>query len=85
MAKTVLITGATSGFGKACAEYFAEKGWRLILTGRRTERLEELQKQLDSAVEKIIALDVRDRDAVFKELGACDDVKYVIGVNCSEY
>jgi len=78
MAKTVLITGATSGFGKACAEYFAEKGWRLILTGRRTERLEELQKQLGSAVGKIIALDVRDRDAVFKELGACDDVDLLL-------
>ncbi len=75
MAKTVLITGATSGFGKACAEYFAEKGWQLILTGRRTERLEQLQEQLGSSVSKIITLDVRDRAAVeaaFSDLGDVD-------------
>ncbi len=78
MAKTILITGATSGFGKACAEYFAANGWQLILTGRRTERLQELQNQLGSAVQKIISLDVRDRDAVFKELGACDDVDVLL-------
>ena len=75
MAKTVLITGATSGFGRACAEYFAEQGWQLILTGRRTERLEQLQEQLGSSVSKIITLDVRDRaavEAVFSDLGDVD-------------
>ncbi len=75
MAKTVLITGATSGFGKACAEYFAEKGWQLILTGRRTERLELLEQQLGHSVSKIITLDVRDRAAVeaaFSDLGDVD-------------
>ncbi len=78
MAKTVLITGATSGFGKACAEYFAEKGWQLILTGRRTERLEEIQKQLGSAVSKIITLDVRDRAAVEGALGSLGDVDLLL-------
>ncbi len=78
MAKTVLITGATSGFGKACAEYFAEKGWQLILTGRRTERLEEIQKQLGSAVSKILTLDVRDRAAVEGALGSLGDVDLLL-------
>lgn len=78
MAKTVLITGATSGFGKACAEYFAEKGWQLILTGRRTERLEELQQQLGAAVRQTITLDVRDRQAVEAALGNLSDVDLLL-------
>ena len=73
MAKTILITGATSGFGKACAEYFAAQGWKLILTGRRTDRLEALQQQLGNAVRQIITLDVRDREQVLDQLcGLCD-------------
>ena len=41
--KTILITGATSGIGKATAHLFAQRGDRLILCGRRQERLDELQ------------------------------------------
>jgi len=65
MSKTVFITGATSGFGKACAIRFAGEGWRLILAARRSERLQELQKELgkDEPVH-IITMDVRDRKAV---------------------
>ena len=44
--KTILITGATSGFGKATAKLFNEKGWQTIITGRRADRLEELAKEL---------------------------------------
>ena len=40
--KIVFITGATSGFGRATARRFAEAGWALVLTGRRSERLEAL-------------------------------------------
>ena len=40
--KTILITGATSGFGKSTAKLFNEKGWQTIITGRRADRLEEL-------------------------------------------
>ena len=43
MVKTVLITGATAGFGEAAAHKFAENNYRLILTGRRSERLEKLK------------------------------------------
>lgn len=44
--KTALITGASSGFGEACARLLAENGWRLIITGRRQQRLDTLQKEL---------------------------------------
>jgi short-subunit dehydrogenase len=44
--KLVLITGASSGIGAACAEAFAQHGCRLILTARRLERLEALQQKL---------------------------------------
>ena len=65
--QTVLITGATSGIGKATAVLFAEKGYRLILTGRRPERLEELKSRLENDYQvKILTyqLDVRDAQAV---------------------
>lgn len=46
MTKTILITGATSGIGRACAFKFASKGYRLILTGRRQEKLLSLKNEL---------------------------------------
>ncbi|MEX2456354.1 MAG: SDR family NAD(P)-dependent oxidoreductase [Balneolaceae bacterium] len=64
--KWVLITGATSGIGKACAEHFAASGSNLILTGRREERLNNLQKKLvmTNQVEvEILPFDIRDREA----------------------
>lgn len=61
---TVFITGATSGFGAAAAHRFAQVGSRLVLCGRRTERLETLRAELHVPVH-ILTLDVRDRDAVF--------------------
>ena len=61
--KTILITGATSGFGKACAELFATSGWRLILCGRRKERLTELAARLAAPV-YTAAFDVRDNEMV---------------------
>ncbi len=78
MEKTILITGATSGFGKACAEYFAVQGWQMILTGRRIERLEQLQDQLGAAVQQIIPLDVRDREQVFEQLGSLKKVDVLL-------
>ena len=48
MNKTLLVTGATSGFGKAIARRFAANGCNIIITGRRKERLEELETELKS-------------------------------------
>ena len=78
MPKTALITGATSGFGAACARRFAKEGWRLILAGRRTERLEELRKDLGEAVTAVITLDVRDRQAVFSALQDLPDIDLLL-------
>jgi len=64
MSKIALITGATAGFGKACAELFAAKGWDLVLCGRREERLQKLRKQLDMAAVHTVVCDVRDRNQV---------------------
>ncbi|XOV87450.1 MAG: SDR family NAD(P)-dependent oxidoreductase [Pseudomonadota bacterium] len=66
MAGTVLITGASSGFGAASARRFAAAGDRLVLAARRMDRLEELVASLpDPDAVHVVALDVRDRDAVF--------------------
>ena len=65
MKKTICITGATSGIGKACAERFAEDGSKLILIGRRTDRLKDLTEELSSrcAIHPLV-LDVRDAQSV---------------------
>ncbi len=64
-AKTIMITGASSGFGAACARVFAEKGNRLILAARRLEPLLALEQELsDRAAVQCIRLDVRERAAV---------------------
>jgi 3-hydroxy acid dehydrogenase / malonic semialdehyde reductase len=66
-----LITGATSGFGRAIALKFAEHGWDVIITGRRKEKLEELEHIiLDTYETKVFTLcfDVRDRKQVKIEL-----------------
>jgi NADP-dependent 3-hydroxy acid dehydrogenase YdfG len=59
---TLFITGATSGFGEACARRFAEAGWKLVLTGRRAERLNALVEELSKQTEVHgLVVDVRDR------------------------
>jgi 3-hydroxy acid dehydrogenase / malonic semialdehyde reductase len=71
MDKTVVITGASSGFGAACARAFAKLGWRLVLTARRLDALSRLQEELApfTAVH-IVSLDVRDGEAVAATLGS---------------
>jgi 3-hydroxy acid dehydrogenase / malonic semialdehyde reductase len=78
MAKTILITGATAGFGAACARRFADAGWQLILLGRRGERLQQLQAKLGSAVLMVLTLDVRDRQAVQAALADLPDIDVLL-------
>ena len=61
--KTILITGATSGFGEAAARKFVAGGWSAIGTGRRGDRLRKLQEELGDAFLPL-EIDMRDRDAV---------------------
>jgi len=68
MKKIALITGASSGFGKATAIKLAESGWQLILVARRFERLTELQSELGDCVIDCLQLDVCDQNAVSKQL-----------------
>lgn len=70
--KIVFITGATAGFGKACAEKFAANGYDLILNGRRAERLDELANSLEKRYNVAVyelPFDVRDQEAVFNAIG----------------
>jgi NADP-dependent 3-hydroxy acid dehydrogenase YdfG len=71
MEKTILITGASSGFGAACARAFAKLGCRLVLAARRADALEKLKDELAPSVPvHTVTLDVRDREAVAATLGA---------------
>lgn len=67
MKKTVLITGATAGFGEACARTFAKENWRIIITGRRDDRLRKLQNELEAEYQSEIQclnFDVRNEQEV---------------------
>ena len=72
MNKTIMITGATAGFGKATALKFAKNGYNIIITGRRKERLHELEKEL-RVYDKInvisLSFDVRNKDEVKSVIG----------------
>lgn len=71
MKKTVLITGASSGIGRATARYLAARGLRLVICGRRRHRLEQLRDELSAQTEVcILDFDVRDKDAVFHAIGS---------------
>ncbi|MBN8443005.1 MAG: SDR family oxidoreductase [Dechloromonas sp.] len=65
MTNSIFITGATSGFGEACARRFADAGWNLIITGRREQRLKLIGEELATKTEVLtLAVDVRDRQAM---------------------
>jgi len=71
MTKIVFITGASSGFGKACAEKFACHGYDVIINGRREDRLLELKEHLEKKYNTAILVsvfDVRNRDEVFEAI-----------------
>lgn len=60
MAKTILVTGATSGFGAAIVDIFAQSDWRVIATGRRESRLQKLVQQYGTQKVYPAAFDIRD-------------------------
>ena len=72
MRKTILVTGATAGFGKAIAARFAREGYDVIITGRRDERLKELADQLQRdyrVAVRPLCFDVRHLEEVEKAIG----------------
>jgi NADP-dependent 3-hydroxy acid dehydrogenase YdfG len=68
----VLVTGASSGIGRACVDAFLAQGARVIAAARRTERLQELRAQHDDALLPL-AMDVRNRTQVNDALGSLPD------------
>jgi NADP-dependent 3-hydroxy acid dehydrogenase YdfG len=89
MAKTILITGASSGLGAGMAREFAAKGYNLALCARRLERLEALQQELQSSFRfrSRLKLDVTHYDDVFtvfkafqQEFGTIDRIIVNAGV-----
>lgn len=75
MKKTILVTGATSGFGKAIATIFARNGCDIIITGRRKERLEDLKSELEQEHVKVktCAFDVRKKEDVKAAIDSLKD------------
>nr|WP_298149208.1 SDR family NAD(P)-dependent oxidoreductase [uncultured Pseudoxanthomonas sp.] len=70
MTRTALITGATSGFGAAAVRRFVAAGWRVIATGRRTDRLQALVDELGADKVHAAAFDIRDQAALDTALAA---------------
>ncbi|MFI5155822.1 MAG: SDR family NAD(P)-dependent oxidoreductase [Chitinophagales bacterium] len=76
MKKIVFVTGASSGFGKACAEKFAANAYDVVITARRQERLNELKKQLEDKYKVAVlslCFDVQDRSSVFDTINHLPD------------
>src|SRR5687768_10974395 len=81
--KIALISGATSGIGKATAELFAKNNFNLIITGRRKERLDEVSKELSKYNEtEVLSLcfDVQKREEVKKAIESIPDRWSLINV-----
>ena len=71
MNKTALITGATSGIGRATARILAKNNYKIVLCGRREDRILELQKELLEFTEvHTLLFDVRDKKAVFDSIAS---------------
>ncbi|WP_126970549.1 SDR family NAD(P)-dependent oxidoreductase [Gynurincola endophyticus] len=74
--KTILITGATAGFGKAISLLFAKEKYKLILTGRRADRLKEISEQITGEFNvevHTLTFDVRNKDACFNAIAGLPD------------
>ena len=80
MEKRALITGATSGIGRATALRLAALGYDIVATGRRTERLAALRAQIEAAGGRctILAFDVRSEEEVRRLLGPLDGIDLLV-------
>jgi 3-hydroxy acid dehydrogenase / malonic semialdehyde reductase len=79
----LFVTGATSGFGKAIAHTFAKAGYNVIITGRRAERLNELQQELVAKYNvwvKPLCFDVKNNEEVVKAINTLSDTEKQIDV-----
>ena len=70
MAKTIFITGATSGFGAATARLFATNGWQVVATGRRLDRLTALAGEFEPGRIHAAKMDLTDRDSISRVVDA---------------
>ena len=80
MSQTVLITGATSGFGEATAAKFAQAGYKVIITGRRQERLEAFKARFPKSDILALCFDVSDKKAVFDAIAALPEAYKAIDI-----
>ncbi|WP_016989220.1 SDR family NAD(P)-dependent oxidoreductase [Flavobacterium sp. ACAM 123] len=81
MSKTALITGATSGIGKATAEILAKNNYKIILCGRREDRMAELEKKLSKLTEvHTLLFDVRDKKAVSDSIASLPETFSAIDI-----
>lgn len=73
MGKVIFITGATSGFGEATAHLFARNGYKIILNGRRENRLKDVKESLENKYHAscyILPFDVREQERVFESINS---------------
>ena len=79
MAKTALITGASSGIGKETARYLSSKGFRVILVARREDRLRQLAEELGNS--RVVVCDLSKREECFRLYNETRDEKISVLVN----
>jgi NADP-dependent 3-hydroxy acid dehydrogenase YdfG len=76
MIKTALVTGATSGIGKTTAQILAQNNYKIILCGRREDRLKRSKRTFGFTEVHTLTFDVRDKKAVFESINSLPHLFY---------